>query len=316
MKKYQIFISSTYIDLIDERQAAVEAILQAGHIPAGMELFAASNQSQWEIIKKWIDESDIYMLILGGRYGSIEQKSELSYTELEYNYACEIGKPLFALVLHKEFIELKVQKQGSTNILELDEPQKLKSFNKTVLSKLCKICKDSKDIQLGVFQSISSLERENDLTGWIKADTGLNAQPYLDQITALQSEKDALKKENSRLQKSKPNDQSTNDFEEVIDALSKEKVSLRKIKTSDNNYPDTMSLLDAFIKYKDALVVGGTSAISTNSFNSFIFHDLSPKLQIFGLMHMEKVSNSSTVRRSILTQKGQNLLAYILKNNH
>ena len=85
MKKYQIFISSTYIDLIDERQAAVEAILQSGHIPAGMELFAASNQSQWEIIKKWIDESDIYMLILGGRYGSIEQTSGLSYTELEYN---------------------------------------------------------------------------------------------------------------------------------------------------------------------------------------------------------------------------------------
>lgn len=70
VKKYQVFISSTYTDLLDERQAAVEAILQAGHIPAGMELFTSSNQSQWDIIKRWIDESDIYMLILGGRYGS------------------------------------------------------------------------------------------------------------------------------------------------------------------------------------------------------------------------------------------------------
>ena len=51
MKKYQVFISSTYLDLIDERQAAVEAILKAGHIPAGMELFTASNKSQWDIIK-------------------------------------------------------------------------------------------------------------------------------------------------------------------------------------------------------------------------------------------------------------------------
>ena len=82
MKKLQIFVSSTFIDLIDERQAAVEAILKAGHIPAGMELFTASNQSQWTIIQKWIDESDIYMLILGGRYGSIEPDSGLSYTEL------------------------------------------------------------------------------------------------------------------------------------------------------------------------------------------------------------------------------------------
>jgi len=37
-KKFQIFISSTYSDLIEERQAAVSAVLKAGHIPAGMEL--------------------------------------------------------------------------------------------------------------------------------------------------------------------------------------------------------------------------------------------------------------------------------------
>lgn len=59
-KKYQIFISSTFTDLIDERQAAVEAILRAGHIPAGMELFTSTNKTQWDVIKKWINESDIY----------------------------------------------------------------------------------------------------------------------------------------------------------------------------------------------------------------------------------------------------------------
>ena len=169
MKKYQVFISSTFTDLIEERQAAVEAILQAGHIPAGMELFAASNKSQWEIIKKWIDESDIYMLILGGRYGSIEPESGLSYTELEYKYACEIDKPLFALVLHDDFIEQKVQKQGAKNILELNESQKLKNFSTNILSKLCKICSDYKDIKLGVFQSINFLEKEYKLTGWLRA---------------------------------------------------------------------------------------------------------------------------------------------------
>ena len=77
-KKLQIFISSTYIDLKEERQAAVQAILKAGHIPAGMELFTAGDKSQMETIKRWIDESDIYMLILGGRYGSIEPTTSLS----------------------------------------------------------------------------------------------------------------------------------------------------------------------------------------------------------------------------------------------
>ena len=46
MKKLQVFISSTYIDLKNERQAAVEAVLDAGHIPAGMELFKAGNETQ------------------------------------------------------------------------------------------------------------------------------------------------------------------------------------------------------------------------------------------------------------------------------
>lgn len=85
-KKLQVFVSSTYEDLKKERQAAVEAILDAGHIPAGMELFKAG-KSQMRTIQKWIDGSDVYMLILGGRYGSIEEESGLSYTELEYRYA-------------------------------------------------------------------------------------------------------------------------------------------------------------------------------------------------------------------------------------
>ncbi len=74
-KRLQVFVSSTFSDLRHERQAAVEAILTAGHIPAGMELFAAGDESQMEVIKQWIDESDVYLLILAGRYGSIEQKS-------------------------------------------------------------------------------------------------------------------------------------------------------------------------------------------------------------------------------------------------
>jgi hypothetical protein len=82
-----VFVSSTYTDLQEERQAAVEAILGASHIPAGMELFAAGDQSQMQVIQRWIDESDVFLLILGGRYGSIEPQSQKSYIHLEYDYA-------------------------------------------------------------------------------------------------------------------------------------------------------------------------------------------------------------------------------------
>lgn len=85
-KKLQVFVSSTYTDLIEERQAAVQAILDAGHIPAGMDLFKAG-KPQMKTIQKCIDESDVYMLIVGGRYGSIDEECVKSYTQLEYEYA-------------------------------------------------------------------------------------------------------------------------------------------------------------------------------------------------------------------------------------
>ncbi|WP_156510165.1 DUF4062 domain-containing protein, partial [Paenibacillus macquariensis] len=97
-KKLQVFISSTYTDMIEERQAAVSAVLNSGHIPAGMELFKSGDKSQKETIKRWIDESDVYMLILGGRYGSIDEETGKSYTHWEYDYAGEIGKRRFAVV--------------------------------------------------------------------------------------------------------------------------------------------------------------------------------------------------------------------------
>jgi hypothetical protein len=90
-KKLQVFVSSTYEDLREERQAAVEAILTAGHIPAGMELFAAGDQSQMDAIKRWIDESDAFLLILGRRYGSIDPVTKKSYVHLEYEYAQDTG---------------------------------------------------------------------------------------------------------------------------------------------------------------------------------------------------------------------------------
>ena len=119
-KKLQVFVSSTYTDLIEERQAAVEAILDAGHIPAGMELFKAG-KSQMKTIQKWIDESDVYMLILGGRYGSIEEDSGLSYTELEYKYALSKNMPVFAIILEDSFLFTKAASYGKNAIQYDDE---------------------------------------------------------------------------------------------------------------------------------------------------------------------------------------------------
>ena len=68
-KKYQVFISSTFRDLIDERQDAIRSVLDLGHIPSGMEVFPAADMEQFEYIKRIVDECDYYVLVIGGRYG-------------------------------------------------------------------------------------------------------------------------------------------------------------------------------------------------------------------------------------------------------
>ncbi|MFC1393081.1 DUF4062 domain-containing protein [Acinetobacter junii] len=315
MKKYQIFVSSTYVDLINERQAAVEAILKAGHIPAGMELFTASNQSQWTIIQKWIDESDIYMLILGGRYGSIEPSSGLSYTELEYNYALSQNKPLFAVIMEDEALDEKV-KQSGRSVLESDNPQKLKDFKTKVLSYMSSFFEDYKDIKLAVHESVGKLQQENKLIGWVRADELLNPQQYLDQITALQKEKEALHKENLQLKKRVPKSSTTeDDLDELINLFSKEKISLKRLKTDENGYPDEISTLDAIKIFRNTLVTGVSNSMNSGEQSLFVFYELGAPLQIHGLIQTEKVTNGSTARRTVLTEKGKNFLAHLSKKD-
>lgn len=78
-KKYQVFVSSTYSDLKEERRKILDVLLMADCIPAGMEAFVASDTEQFEVIKKVIELCDYYVLIIGKRYGSINSSTGLSY---------------------------------------------------------------------------------------------------------------------------------------------------------------------------------------------------------------------------------------------
>jgi hypothetical protein len=68
--RYQTFVSSTFLDLQEERTEVMQALLLLDAIPAGMELFPAANEDQWTLIKKVIDDCDYDIVIVAGRYGS------------------------------------------------------------------------------------------------------------------------------------------------------------------------------------------------------------------------------------------------------
>jgi D-ribose pyranose/furanose isomerase RbsD len=191
-KKLQIFVSSTFTDLIEERQAAVEAILSSGHIPAGMELFSAGDESQMTVIERWIDESDVYLLILGGRYGSIDPKSGKSFTQLEYEYALEKKKPLFAVVIKPEALEVKVRAHGS-EMIEKENPKLLREFQDSIQKNLVKFWTDKKDIKLAIHETISDFIYRKELTGWIRGDKSIDAGLLAEEIARLTKENAELR---------------------------------------------------------------------------------------------------------------------------
>ncbi|OED54745.1 hypothetical protein BEI46_14530 [Aliivibrio fischeri] len=312
-KRLQVFISSTYVDLIEERQAAVSAVLKSGHIPAGMELFTAGDKSQWEIIKRWIDESDVYMLILGGRYGSVEVESGVSYTELEYNYALETGKPLFAVVIDEQALEYKVKEYG-TSVIETERPSELKLFRNKVLDNMSAFFEDLKDIRLCVMESLPEIAASRELSGWVSGSEVPDTKGLVDEIAKLNAQIVDLTKENSSLaQKLAKNPKLTSEqeFQELAEILKKTDIKIPP-DLADGDEDATNSLYGLFIIIQDHMVTGVTNRINQDSSVYFMYSNVCPKLQIHGLVQNEKVA-SVQWRRFSITKKGQDFLAYIEK---
>ena len=182
-KKLQVFISSTFEDLKAERQEAVQAILKNDHIPAGMELFKAGNKSQLEVVKKWIEESDIYMLILGGRYGSIEPESGLSYTEVEYDYAIKQGIPVFTLILTEDFLYRKKSINTQLEVFEKENEDKYQAFKDKVMSKVRGEINNIDQIASETGNSIRDMERDPSFKfrGWVRPENTKEEYPVSNQ---------------------------------------------------------------------------------------------------------------------------------------
>jgi len=163
-KRYQVFVSSTYEDLRAERQEVMQALLELDCIPSGMELFPAADEEQWSLIKRVIDECDYYIIICAGRYGSIAP-SGLSYTEMEYRYALETGKPTLAF-LHKAPENLPSAKCERTD----EGRAKLVTFRSSVSQKLCKFWEGPAELGSVVSRSVVKLIRQQPGVGWVRSN--------------------------------------------------------------------------------------------------------------------------------------------------
>jgi len=184
-KKYQVFVSSTYEDLQEERKAVMEALLQMNCFPVGMEYFNAADDSQWDVITSLIDECDYYVLIVAGRYGSIDEASGKSYTQKEYEYAVKKGVPVISF-LHKDPNTLAKSKTEQ----DKEKEAKLESFKEDVKKRLCKFWDGSDNLASQVILSLNGLIKSKPRVGWVRADQ-LNAESSK-QILKLREQIDSL----------------------------------------------------------------------------------------------------------------------------
>lgn len=164
-RRHQVFVSSTFLDLQEERAEAIQALLELNCMPAGMELFPAANEEQWNWIKRVIDESDYYVAIISGKYGSVHPDTGISYTEMEYRYALQRGKPIIALL----YYDLKKLEFGKCET-DPDTIKKLTEFRDLCQKKLCKFWDSKSDLGGKLSRSITQLKERHPLPGWIKTD--------------------------------------------------------------------------------------------------------------------------------------------------
>lgn len=186
-KRYQVFVSSTFLDLKEERSSVIQTIMELDCIPAGMELFPAIDEEQFQFIKSVIDDCDYYIVIVGGRYGSIS-KDGLSYTEKEFDYAKSKGIKVIAL-LHKNPDEIPTGKSDT----EKKVKAKLEQFREKLSeARLVKYWDKASDLPGIVALSLSKTIKMYPTIGWVRGNS-IGSSELLNELNILRKENQELK---------------------------------------------------------------------------------------------------------------------------
>lgn len=216
--KYQIFISSTYEDLKDERDLVIKSILEMGHIPVGMEMFSAGDEQQWELIKSQIDDCDYYIVISAFRYGSMD--GDISYTEKEYDYAISKGVPTLGFIIN-ETVNWPAKKVDK-NALKV---QKLEAFKLKIRGKIVSYWDDKNDLYGKVSISLMKQFNTNPGVGWVKSSAQMSPD-VIKEISRLSNENSKLREKIDELE-DEINREKKEEFERSLETLkhNKRKVS-------------------------------------------------------------------------------------------
>jgi hypothetical protein len=187
-RRYQVFVSSPYEDLQEERRAVMDALLRLDCIPTGMELFPAADDDSWTLIKGFIQRCDYYVVILAGRYGSLGLDGK-SYTEMEYDFAVEAGVPAIAF-LHENIGAIPSDRTEQGDVGR----RALAAFREKIQrARHANFWTSSGELPGKVVFGMLSLMRTKRRPGWVRAD--VVPEKIKDEMLRLRQEIDSLAKE-------------------------------------------------------------------------------------------------------------------------
>lgn len=197
-KKYQIFISSTYKDLIEERQKVRDTILSMYQFPIGMEMFSAADEEQWEIIQETIDSSDYYILIIAHRYGTVIESGEysgISFTEKEYRYAKEKGIPILAFIIDGKVPIIPGNIENDPVIIT-----KLNDFKSEVMDgRMVEWWTSKEDLAIKVALALQKQISRGKRPGWVRANISIEETQA--ELIAMSKKIRSLEEENTELKR-------------------------------------------------------------------------------------------------------------------
>ena len=248
--KYQIFISSTYRDLIKEREQIIKACLEMGHIPVGMEMFSAADEEQWKIIQRQIDDIDYYVILIAHRYGTTTDEG-ISYTEKEYDYAASQGIPVLGFVIDDSAA-------WPANKIDTEEIQKvsLLNFKEKIKSKLVNFWSNKDELHAKFSIALMKAIANNPRSGWVRSEESIGPD-VMKELSRLSSENSKLRDENSKLKFEKDN--VDDESKSIIEILNKNKIQLYIWRTKDKSWterePIEVNLLTIFEAIASNLIV-------------------------------------------------------------
>ena len=100
---YQVFLSSTRIDLSAYRARVYETLIRSGLVPLAMENFMARTADATEVSLAEVRDCHLFVGIYAWRYGHIPEGSQISITEQEYREARRLKKECLLFLVDEAF---------------------------------------------------------------------------------------------------------------------------------------------------------------------------------------------------------------------